>query len=95
MKTSKPKGVLAKKGIDPPKALCKGVSTKSLTQNLNTNKAHRPYIILGTAANNSIIKDNGTLTFGGAISERNMAIPRLIGTPIATAKAELIKVPMI
>ena len=39
---SKPKGVLAKNGIVPPKALCKGCSIKSLTQNLKTNKAHRP-----------------------------------------------------
>ena len=55
--------------------------------------------MLGTAANNSIIKDNGVLIFDRMvdedISERNIAIPKLIGTPIARATAELISVPMI
>ena len=52
-------------------------------------------MILGTAANNSITKDNGVLIFEEAISDRNTAIPKLIGTPIATAIPELIRVPMI
>ena len=54
--------------------------------------------MLGTAANNSIIKDNGPLIFDRIldedISERNIAIPKLTGTPIARATAELISVPM-
>jgi len=55
--------------------------------------------MLGTAANNSITKDNGALIFDRIfdedISERNIAIPKLSGTPIARATAELISVPMI
>ena len=55
--------------------------------------------MLGTAANNSITKDNGVLIFDKIfdedISVRNIAIPRLIGTPIARATAELSSVPMI
>jgi len=50
--------------------------------------------MLGTAANNSITKDNGVLIFEEAISDRNIAIPKLIGTPIATAIPALIRVPM-
>ena len=48
---------------------------------------------LGTAANNSTIKDNGSLIIGGANSERNIAIPILIGTAKSSARNDVIKVP--
>lgn len=51
-------------------------------------------MILGTAASNSITKDSGVLILDDAISDRNTATPKLIGTPIAIAKAELISVPI-
>jgi hypothetical protein len=52
-------------------------------------------MMLGTAASNSMMKDSGVDNLDGAISERKMAIPRLMGTPIAIAIAEVIKVPII
>lgn len=51
--------------------------------------------MLGTAASNSITKDNDVDSFDGAISVKNMAMPKLIGTPIAIAIPELTKVPII
>jgi hypothetical protein len=39
-------------------------------------------MILGTAANNSITNDMGAAKRGGDISDTNVAIPKLIGTPI-------------
>jgi hypothetical protein len=91
--TSRPNGACPKKGMYPPKVLYKGFSIKSKIQNLNTNNAQKPKIMLGTAANNSITKDNGVLILGEDSSERNIAIPKLIGTPIAMAIAEVTKVP--
>ena len=34
---------------------------RSLIQNLKTNNAHRPYMMLGTAASNSTMKDKGVI----------------------------------
>src|SRR4029079_12347548 len=51
--------------------------------------------MLGTAASNSITKDNGELNLDGAISARKNAMPKLIGTPISNAIPELINVPII
>jgi len=51
-------------------------------------------MILGTAASNSITKDSGVLILDDAISDRNTATPKLIGTPTAIAKAEVISVPI-
>lgn len=93
--TSRPKGVLAKNGKEPPNKLYKGFSTKSIIQNLNTNNAQKPYIILGTAAKSSIMKDKEVFNFEPAISDRNIAMPKLIGTPIAIAIPEETKVPII
>jgi hypothetical protein len=56
-------------------------------------RAHRPYMILGTAANNSITKERGVAKREGDISDMNIAIPKLMGTPIAIAIAALIRVP--
>jgi hypothetical protein len=51
-------------------------------------------MILGTAANNSIINERGVARRDGDISDMNMAIPKLIGTPIAIAIAALTRVPI-
>ena len=51
-------------------------------------------MILGTAANNSITNDMGAAKRGGDISDTNVAIPKLIGTPITIAIAELARVPI-
>ena len=40
--TSRPNGVFAKKGIEPPKALYSGLSIRSIIQNLKTNRAQSP-----------------------------------------------------
>jgi hypothetical protein len=66
-----------------------------MIQNLKTNNAQKPYIILGTAAKSSIINDKEVFNFVPAISDRNIAIPKLIGTPIAIAIPEQTKVPII
>jgi hypothetical protein len=66
-----------------------------MIQNLKTNNAQKPYIILGTAAKSSIMKDKEVFNFEPAISDRNIAIPKLIGTPIAIAIPEETRVPMI
>ena len=44
--------------------------------------------MLGTAARSSVIKDKGVPIRGGAISEMKMAIPKLMGTPMAIAIAD-------
>ena len=51
--------------------------------------------MLGIAASISTMKPIGVPIFGLAISEMKTAIPKLIGTPIAMAMAELTRVPMI
>jgi len=51
--------------------------------------------MLGTAANSSMTKDNKVFNLVPAISERKMAIAKLIGTPISIAMPELTKVPII
>lgn len=84
-----------KNGIDPPKALYRGISIRPTLQNLKTSSAHRASIILWTAANNSITKDNGVLIFGEDNSEPNIAIPKLTGTPMTIAIAGLTKAPII
>ena len=50
-------------------------------------------MILGTAANNSTINEIGSLILVGAISERNIAIPRLRGTAIHNAINDVTNVP--
>ena len=50
--------------------------------------------MLGIAASISTMKPMGVPIFDGDISEINTAIPRLIGTAIAIAMAELRRVPM-
>ena len=80
-------GLLQKNGIDTPKALYRGVSIRPTLQNLKTSSAHRPSIILWTAANNSITKDNGVLIFGEDNSEPNIAIPKLTRTPMTISIA--------
>ena len=75
--------------------MCNGFSTKSTIQNLKTNNAQKPYIILGTAAKSSIVKDNEVFNFEPAISDRNIAIPKLMGRPIVIAMPEETRVPMI
>lgn len=50
--------------------------------------------MLGIAASISMMKPIGVPNLGGDISEMNTAIPKLIGTPIAIAMAELTSVPM-
>ena len=49
--------------------------------------------MLGIAASISMMKPIGVPNLGGDISEMNTAIPKLIGTPIAIAMAELTRVP--
>src|SRR5918992_1409535 len=49
--------------------------------------------MLGIAASISTMKPMGVPNLGGDISEMNTAIPKLIGTPIAIAMAELTRVP--
>lgn len=49
--------------------------------------------MLGIAASISIMKPIGVPNLGGDISEMNTAIPKLMGTPIAIAMAELTRVP--
>ena len=88
-------GLLQKNGIDPPKALYRGISIRPTLQNLKTSSAHTPSIILWTAANNSITKDNGVLIFGEDNSEPNIAIPKLTGPPMTIAIAGLTKAPII
>src|SRR5438132_223631 len=94
VKTSRPNGVFAKKGTESPKALLSGTSIKSRIQNLKTKRAQSPYMMLGTAASNSITNDNGVASLPGEISEIKVAIPKLIGTPIAMAIPELTRVPI-
>src|SRR5438105_4736495 len=48
---------------------------------------------LGIAARTSTTNETGVPTFGGVISEINAAIPKLTGTAIVIAMAELAKVP--
>lgn len=52
-------------------------------------------MILGTAANNSITNERGVARREGDISDMNIAIPKLMGTPIAIAIAALTRVPTI
>src|SRR5208282_3507011 len=44
-----------------------------------TNNAQRPYTTLGTAANISMMKTEGALSFPGEISDWKSATPRLTG----------------
>ncbi len=59
------------------------------------NIPHSPIITLGTAASNSMMKDKGVLSFSGASSERNIAIPRLNGTAMSRASNDETIVPKI
>lgn len=59
------------------------------------NMPQRPIMTLGIAASNSIMNDKGVLSFSGASSERNIAIPRLKGTAMIRARNDDTRVPKI
>ena len=50
-------------------------------------------MIEGIAASNSTAVPSGRLRNGGHISVRNSAMPKLTGTPIASAMADVTMVP--
>ncbi|MNT82833.1 hypothetical protein D3C72_2226190 [compost metagenome] len=59
----------------------------------NTIRPHMPYTMEGTAASNSMAVPSGRLSQTGESSVRNRAMPKLTGTAISKAMADVAKVP--
>ena len=68
-------------------------STVSRRSGLRTNTPHRPTTTLGMAASSSIRNVNGMASHGGASSARKIAVNRLIGTAMRSARNDDSSVP--
>ena len=76
----------------PLKAACNGCWTKRAKIGPNTMSPHMPYTMEGTAANNSMAVPKGRLSQAGESSVKKSAIPKLTGTAISKAMAEVARV---
>ena len=77
----------------PLKAACNGCCTKRAKIGPNTMSPHMPYTMEGTAASNSMAVPKGRLSQAGESSVKKSAIPKLTGTAISKAMAEVDRVP--
>ena len=92
MPTGGPENSLDSTGTLPSKD-CSGICTKRDSTGPNTISPHMPYTMEGTAASNSIAVLKGCLSQRGDISVRNRAMPKLTGTAISNAMADVASVP--